>query len=373
MATAPQVSVAKGQDPHAVTLKSLSRMDPAPINGRRILIKPRASRPLPPQSGSSTHPGVIEAAIDWFRQNRAESITVAGCPPLGICTEKAFPPSLIDLCGQKNIPLVNIDHHSVIWLDILDGTHLDRVTTSGVLVDYDFIVSMPTMSTSPYSGVALSIENLTGLAARHHKLFFEPLIRINGRGGAVYREELIADLARVLYPDMAIIDGMPALPDDTSSPDVGLVIAGPDALAVDEAACRLMGCSPSEALHLSLVSRWRSGRWDSAFIRPGRPSAGGDASNQPVLEIINNMGCTSCQNAVYRFLERHYTQLELTGNMRLAIGPEVPQCPAGTYYVGNCAAARDIDESGYHCNGCPPQEGQIWEMVQKTHPAVPAR
>jgi len=204
---------------------------------------------------------------------------------------------------------------------------------------------------------------------------------MNGGGGATLREKRLADLARIFYPDMAIIDGMPASPDDGSPADAGLVIAGADALAVDETACRLMGCRPSDSLHLRLVSRWRGHRWDSVVVRPDRwekwaapqqPLVGGDASGRPLGELINNKGCSSCQNAVYRFLERHYTQLKPTGSLRLAIGPEVPQSPGGTYYVGNCAAARDVDKSGYHCNGCPPQEQQIWEMIQKTYPTVSA-
>jgi uncharacterized protein (DUF362 family) len=376
MGTVPEVSIARGQDPYTVTRQSLSRLDPSSVARRHILIVPRTARPFSPQN--STHPAVVEAAIDWFRQNRAASIAVAECPPLGTCTERTFSESLTDLCRSKNVPLVNIDHHSVIWLDILQGTHLDRITTTGALVDHDFIVSMPTMRSDPSSGATLSLENLAGLVARHHKLLFESRILINGRGGTVLREKRLADLARILYPDMAIIDGMPDLESGGSLTDAGLVVAGCDALAVDEAACHLMGCNPAETVHLRLVARWRDGRSDSAVISPGRwkkwilphrPLAGDKTSDQAAVEIINKKGCTSCQNAVYRFLEHHYTQLGSTENIRLAIGPEVPRCPAGTYYVGNCAVSRDVEQTGYHCNGCPPQERQIWEMVRKTHPA----
>ena len=38
-----------------------------------------------PQTGGSTHPAVIEAAIDWFHENHAKLVAVAECPALKAC------------------------------------------------------------------------------------------------------------------------------------------------------------------------------------------------------------------------------------------------------------------------------------------------
>jgi uncharacterized protein (DUF362 family) len=374
----PKISIAKGSDPYAVTHQALCRMDPAAVSGRSILLKPRAGRPLSPQTGGSTHPAVIEAAIDWLRENHAKSVAVAECPALGISAEKAFFSSLSGLCKKKNAPLIDIDHYSTIWLDIFDGQALERITTTGILVDYDFIVSMPTMSTSRHSGVALSIENLVGLVARHHKLLFDPQIRTNATGGDAHQQILLADLARVLYPDMVIIDGMVGMqgdgPCEGTARNTGLVVAGDDALMADKITCELMDINPDEIQHLNLVGQLLQKRHASASVSPAhwkqwvtpfqRPKTGGHPS-RPVVEIFNHKGCTSCQNVLYRFLEHHYTQLEPAENIRFSIGPQGPQCPADTCYVGNCAASRDTDQSGYHCNGCPPQERQIWDALGK--------
>ena len=378
MPVAAKISIAKGDDPYTVARQALCRMDPVPVAGRRILLKPRAGRPLFPQTGGSTHPAVIEAAIDWFHENHAKLVAVAECPALGVSAEKAFFISLSGLCEKKDVPLIDIDHHSTIWLDIFDGKALERITTTGILVDYDFIVSMPTMSTSRYSGVALSIENLTGLVARHHKLFFHPQVRTNAKGADNHREVLIADLARVLYPDMVIIDGFIGMegdgPCDGTPKYAGLVVVGDDALVADRITCELMGFNPDEIQHLDLVGQRLGNRHDAATVTPAhwkqwvipfrRPKID-TRPCRPVLEIYNHKGCTSCQNALYRFLEHHYAQLEDGENIRFSIGPEGPQCPPGTCYVGNCAASRDADQSGYHCNGCPPQERRIWETLQK--------
>jgi uncharacterized protein (DUF362 family) len=379
MSRAPNISIAKGHDPYSVTRQALSRMDPTPVSGRNILLKPRAGQPLLPETGGSTHPKVIEAAIDWFHENHAKSIAVAECPALGICAEKAFLTSLATLCEKKNVALIDIDHYSRIWLDIFDGTALDRITATGLLVDYDFIVSIPTMSTCGNDGVALSLENLVGLVPRHHKLLFHHQVHTNVNDQAVgSRDTLLADLARVLYPDMVIIDGIIGMegdgPCNGRPKNAGLIVAGDDALFADKIASELMGINPAEIQHFNRVDNLPGHHHDSAAVTPAdwkqwitpfaRPKVDTTLSG-PVIEIFNHNGCTSCQNALYRFMEHHYTQLKPGENIRFSMGPEGPQYPGGTYYVGNCAASRDADQSGYHCNGCPPQERQIWEALQK--------
>ncbi len=384
-----QVSIARGQNPYDVTCQALSRISPA-LAGRRILLVPRAGSPIPPETGGSTHPAVIEATIDWLCKNKAKSIAVAGSPDLGVSSEKAFFSSLAKLCQQKNVRLIDIDHHPTIWLDIFDSTALDRVMTTELLVDYDFIVSMPTLSTCRYGGATLSLDNLSGLVARHYKLHFHRHIRTDSAADDRYRQMRIADLTHVLYPDLAIIDGMSGMEDGASQgnpENTGLVIAGNDALHSDMVACELMGIDPAKIYHLNQVAQWQpNGRdshpadfldnqtgsvsiepahwkqWVTPFAQPNPPLPASSAA----LTICNHNGCTSCQNALYQFLEHRYTALSSKREMiRFSIGPEGPQYPAGTIYVGNCAASRDIDHSGYHCNGCPPQADQIWEKLRQ--------
>jgi uncharacterized protein (DUF362 family) len=380
MAVTAQIGIAKGEDPYAVARRALDRLDPTPVAGHNVLLKPRGAMPLAPETGGSTHPGVIEAAIDWLRENHARAVAVAERPALGVAAQKAFFTSLEGLCARKDVPLINIDHSSSIWLDIFEGRLLQRVSATGILVDYDFIVSMPTLSTSRYSGVALSLENIAGLVARHHKLRLHPWLRMNAEGGGLEREIMLADLTRALYPDMVIIDGIVGMqgdgPFDGYPKNAGLVIAGDDALTADRIGCELMGIHPDEIKHLKLVGQMSEQPPAAANVEPGdwqqwmtlfqRPETGTPLS-RAVLEIYNHKGCTSCQNSLYRFLEQHYLQMERGHNMRFSIGPEGPQCPAGTCYVGNCAVSRDTERSGYHCNGCPPQPRQIWDALQKLY------
>jgi uncharacterized protein (DUF362 family) len=374
------VSIARGNDPYTITRQALLRINPTPVSGRGILLVPRAGE-LPNRPATrrgNTHPRVIEAAIDWFNENHASSVAVALSPALGVSTEKACLASLSGICQKKDVALINIDHHPTIWLDIFDGGSLDRILTTELLVDHDFIVSMPIMSTSRESGVALSLENLTGLVARHHKLYVHPRIHTHEPGRNLYRERSIADLARVLYPDMAIIDGTPGPvgdePDKAPPENTGLVVAGNDALCTDQITCELMEIDPADIHHLRMVGRQRPvpeswittpPNWKS-WITPFEQSDPVSAPPDILVDIFNHNGCTSCQNALYQFLEHHYpTVASGQERPRFSMGPDGPQYPADTFYVGNCAASRDADHSGHHCNGCPPQAQQIWDKFKR--------
>ncbi len=385
------ISIGYGQDPYETTRQALQPLAPAPLAGRSVLIKPRAALPLHTKAGITTHPRVLEAAIDWFRENGASAVAVADSRPLGSAgteerdpdSSSVFTPDLTRVCREKEVLLVDIDHHDMIWIDILDGKAVQRLLTTSLLVDYDFIVSMPTLCTSWLSGAALSLENLHGLAARHHKLYFAPRIAVETPKGLIRRDQALADIAQVLYPDLVIIDGFNGMEGDGpyhgSHKNTGLILAGCDALGIDTVAARLMGLDPEHIDHLRRIQQGKTGHpqtktilpqnW-THFITPFRRPDPGLRQRPPLVKIVNNCGCTSCQTAVYLFLEKHFAALNQEETIHLALGRGVEPGPRETFYVGTCASSKDPDHSGYHCSGCPAREQQIWETFQRVRRPV---
>jgi len=67
----------------------------------------------------------------------------------------------------------------------------------------------------------------------------------------------IADLASVLKPSVAVVDGIIAGEGHETSGnpvEMGIVIAGTDPVAVDAVGAAVMGISPAEVKHLSLAA-----------------------------------------------------------------------------------------------------------------------
>ena len=68
----PAVRVASGKGPYENTRKALAGLDLSPAAGRRVLLKPNAGRVAEPGTGITTHPQVVAAVIDVFREASAE-------------------------------------------------------------------------------------------------------------------------------------------------------------------------------------------------------------------------------------------------------------------------------------------------------------
>ena len=68
----PSVYVAHGNGPYANTRRALESVGLLPVRGKRVLLKPNVGRVAAPGSGIVTHPEVVAAAIDVFREAGAE-------------------------------------------------------------------------------------------------------------------------------------------------------------------------------------------------------------------------------------------------------------------------------------------------------------
>ena len=68
----PSVFWASGDEPYNNTRKALSNIDLSPSTNKRVLLKPNVGRNVEPETGITTHPQVVAAAIDAFRESGAD-------------------------------------------------------------------------------------------------------------------------------------------------------------------------------------------------------------------------------------------------------------------------------------------------------------
>ena len=79
----PSVFWASGEGPYKNTRKALSNIDLSPAKNKRVLLKPNAGRNVAPETGITTHPQVVAAAIDAFRECGAD-VAVGESPILSL-------------------------------------------------------------------------------------------------------------------------------------------------------------------------------------------------------------------------------------------------------------------------------------------------
>jgi uncharacterized protein (DUF362 family)/Pyruvate/2-oxoacid:ferredoxin oxidoreductase delta subunit len=135
----------------------------------------------------------------------------------------------------------------------LKSRFLSELPVSRAMLEADVLVSVPKMKTHSLTVVTGAVKNMFGLVAgagkgRSHAS--APGIRDFG--------EVLADIFAIRPPDLTIMDAVVAMegsgPSSGRPRQVGRVLAGTNAVAVDAVMCRLMGYPPQEVYHLNIAA-----------------------------------------------------------------------------------------------------------------------
>ncbi|OGL66561.1 hypothetical protein A2856_02635 [Candidatus Uhrbacteria bacterium RIFCSPHIGHO2_01_FULL_63_20] len=231
-------------------------------SARSVLVKPNLVHHL--NQLASTHVDAVRGVIDFVRTKTAAPITVADASYHG--TKAAF-----RHFGYENL---SDEYADVRLFDLNDdetvpGTYVKRDGSLGpmgiakTVADAGFTVDLTVMKTHRDVGVSLAVKNWTigvwvaksriGVTGRYWPRF--PYLHAQGNDA---HHETIAELLRQTKPDLAVIDAFLAMEGDgptRGTPvEMGLALAGPDPVAVDATACRLMGIDPSGIRYLDLAA-----------------------------------------------------------------------------------------------------------------------
>ncbi|MCK5861981.1 MAG: DUF362 domain-containing protein, partial [Candidatus Hydrogenedentes bacterium] len=110
--THPEIFVASGAGPYNNTRHALARVDISAAAGKRVLLKPNAGRLVDAERGVTTHPQVVAAAIDAFKEAGAD-VAVGESPITGVKTLEAFAQCGIKaVADERHCPLLDMDAHA---------------------------------------------------------------------------------------------------------------------------------------------------------------------------------------------------------------------------------------------------------------------
>ncbi|MFO0936104.1 MAG: DUF362 domain-containing protein [Gemmataceae bacterium] len=210
-----------------------------PITGKRVVLKPNIVE-YHPDKVINTHPRVIDAAIQLFKDEGASEIIVAEGP--GHWRNVTF---LVNESGlgavlkKHDVRFVDINHDDPLKLPNMGRTTgLDFLYLSKTCATADVFVSMPKLKTHHWAGATLSMKNLFGTLPGI--CYGWPKNELHWRG----IPQSIVDICLTNTPHLAIVDGIIGMEGDgplngTAKP-FGALIMGMDLVAVDSTCCRLM-------------------------------------------------------------------------------------------------------------------------------------
>ncbi len=375
----PSVHVAHGGGPYANTRRALDPLDLGPVRGKRVLLKPNAGRISGPGSGVTTHPDVVAAAIDAFREAGAD-VAIGESPIVGVDVQKAFEVTgIAAVAAERHCPLIEMDRRRYVEMAVPGGRAIQKLRVCRDVVEFDVVVSLPVMKMHMHTGVSLSVKNMKGCLWRRSKVKLHMLPPVEGSDHKSI-DVAIADMSSVLRPQLAIIDGTVGMeglgPSAGQAKRLDVVLVSADALAADAVACRLMGTAAERVPHLQIGAQrgygvidlerlavtpenWQD--WASPFLPPPK-----DLTIEfPNISVLDRNSCSACQSTLLLFLQRYRDRLAdffpSDDDIRIAIGKGHDELPSGTLCIGNCTSSEHGD--GSFVPGCPPVGSQILSAI----------
>ncbi len=211
--------------------------------GDRVLIKPNMLSARCPGEGVTTHPAVVRGIVELVQEVGAEAII--GDSPGGTNRDLNH---FWEVCGYKEVseatgaPLVSLERE-LREVEVPGGVIYKTLHLSRIALEADVLITVPKLKTHSLTLLTGAIKNLLGLIPGLGKMEFHRRCPKPDDLG-----EAVVDIFSALKPRLAIMDAIVGMegngPVSDKLRDVGVLLAGPDAVALDTVAQTIMGLKP---------------------------------------------------------------------------------------------------------------------------------
>jgi uncharacterized protein (DUF362 family) len=363
------VAIVRGDDPQqlvAQALELLGGIDKFVSPGDVVLIKPNSFVKQVPANGNVTRPDLVIALAAMVRDAGAKRVVI------GERNEGAVRANFEGTGVEKVAELMPFDsaEHATVTIPDAEALHVP-LTVPKILLDCDKHITVPVAKTHCGAGVTACLKNAMGLmigtetTKSHAYGICNVPIDVNSLKWPVLG---LADMTISQEGNFPGAGGVPV--------PVGVVVAGPDIVAVDATCARIMGYDPNDVWIIRNAARRGKGVLDEAQIQiVGEslasvlhpmtgvvfdPTEFGDRVNFCV-----DLRCRYCAQDATSFLRTREGQalLEKLGRLNVVAGPvREPQLDpsAPTLVVGNCNAW--LMDQGAFAHGCPPA---VWQIAAR--------
>ena len=239
-----------GQDAHDMTVRLLEaaeaiRLVPA---GGSVALKPNLVIAGTPESGSTTHGGVLSGCIEYFRAHGVREISVIEGSWVGDETMRAMRRAGYDkVCEKYGVPFYDLKKDKTRPVKSAIG-NIDvccRALDAGLLVD------LPVLKGHCQTVMTCALKNLKGCLPDKEKRRFH----------ALGLQKPIAALGAALKPRLIVVDSICGDLDfeEGGTPvQTNRMYLGTDAVQLDAYGASLMGLSLSQVGYIELAEQTRS-------------------------------------------------------------------------------------------------------------------
>ena len=213
------------------------------VRGKTVLLKPNIVYDSAPEKAIVTHPLFLEAVIRLVRDSGAKRILVGDSPGLQQPGFIAKASGLGETARRNGAEWVDFTQ-SKTEITRSDGKVVKHFTVTGAVREADRIISLPKLKTHQLLQFTGAMKNLFGLIPSVLKSAMH--VRLPSRDAFA---GMLVDLNAAVMADYAFMDAVVGMegpgPGSGTPRKIGLVLASSNLLAIDIAACEIVGYPPA--------------------------------------------------------------------------------------------------------------------------------
>ncbi|MCL2831960.1 MAG: DUF362 domain-containing protein [Treponema sp.] len=212
------------------------------VAGKKVLLKPNILFDTPPEKAVTTHPVFLEAVIRLIREWGASRILVGDSPGIQGPNFTARLSGLREAALKGGAEWVDFTKEKI-DLEIAEGKVHRKFQVTKAVKEADLIITLPKLKNHQLMFFTGAIKNTFGLVPSIGKTPFH--VKYSSRQDFA---SMLVDLNLLVKPAYALMDAVTAMegpgPSGGRPKDLGLVLASSNILALDIAACTIVGYPP---------------------------------------------------------------------------------------------------------------------------------
>jgi uncharacterized protein (DUF362 family)/ferredoxin len=212
--------------------------------GSRVVLKPNLLRAMPPEAGVTTHPSVVRAVVRLVQECGATAVIAdsPGGPFTPLLLRRLYERTGLRQVAEETGAELSYDT-SATRVPVPEGGLLRLVEVISTVATADLVINLPKLKTHNLTRLTVATKNLFGVIPGVTKMGYHAKLR-----DAMDFSRGLIDILRCVGPVLTIVDGVVAMhgngPSGGDLFDGRVLIAGPDAVAVDVVAMALVGWEP---------------------------------------------------------------------------------------------------------------------------------
>lgn len=245
--------LAEGRDSSSLSRAIEASLDLVHFNPektvKKVAIKPNLCYYYDWSTGETTDPKFVSVLIDVLRKrlhSNSDIFVVESDASAMKCGHVFRMLGYEDMAREKGVTLVNLSNDKSDDVEIrARGINL-KLRIPQILREADLLVNVPKIKYQSGVKITCALKNIYGCNAYPKKYVYHKVLA-----------ETIVAMNEQVRSGLVVVDGM--VVSGTRTKRLGLVMASEDPVAVDAAACRILGFNPKSVKHLALAQEKRIG------------------------------------------------------------------------------------------------------------------